>query len=207
MSGFHDVRFPDHISYGSSGGPQFSTAILELPSGYEQRNINWSRARAIYEVSHNIKNEEDMDEILSFFYARWGRAYSFRFKDWADYQLGPQIIGIGDGATFDYQIIKRYQSDIFTYDRELTKIVQGSLVGVTVGGISQTEDTDFTLDYNTGVITFIAQPGVGEEVIVLGCEFDVHVRFDVDLVDAVHEFWQTQSWPSIPLKEVREIDA
>ncbi len=34
---FHDVRFPTDISYGSSGGPGFSTAIIEVDSGAEER--------------------------------------------------------------------------------------------------------------------------------------------------------------------------
>jgi hypothetical protein len=36
---FHEVRFPTDISYGSSGGPEFSTDIVITSSGHEQRNI------------------------------------------------------------------------------------------------------------------------------------------------------------------------
>ena len=34
---FSEVRFPDDISYGSSGGPTFSTDIVENHSGYEPK--------------------------------------------------------------------------------------------------------------------------------------------------------------------------
>ena len=39
---FAEVRFPDDISYGSSGGPEYSTDIVETQSGHEQRNANWA---------------------------------------------------------------------------------------------------------------------------------------------------------------------
>jgi len=31
--GFHEVRFPDDISYGSDGGPGYNTNIIEMDSG------------------------------------------------------------------------------------------------------------------------------------------------------------------------------
>lgn len=52
---FHEVRFPTDISYGSNGGPGFLTNILELASGHEQRNIEWSLAKAKYDVQYGIK--------------------------------------------------------------------------------------------------------------------------------------------------------
>lgn len=207
MSGFHDVQFPVHISYGSSGGPKFSTTVLELASGYEKRNINWSEAKAEYNVAHGIKDQDEMQEIRAFFHARAGRAYSFRFKDWADYQTGPQIIGTGDGSETAFQIIKDYTSGAFTYQRRITKPINGTLVGVTVNTVAQTEGVDFTVDYATGIITLNSAPGAGLAIAINNVEFDVHVRFDTDHLDATHDFWNTESWPDIPLVEVREAQA
>jgi uncharacterized protein (TIGR02217 family) len=28
MSGFHEVRFPDNIAYGATGGPEFATTVV-----------------------------------------------------------------------------------------------------------------------------------------------------------------------------------
>ena len=36
---FHEIRFPDDIAYGASGGPEFATTIVTMASGFEQRNI------------------------------------------------------------------------------------------------------------------------------------------------------------------------
>ncbi len=209
---FHDVRFPDHISYGSSGGPMFSTTVMALTSGFERRNINWQQVRASYEAVHGIKDEDDMEEIRAFFYARMGRAYSFRFKDWADYTTGLQILGIGDGVKTDFQIVKNYVSGGFQYTRLITKIVHqdangdeiSTLENVTVDNVLMTEGIDYTLDPNTGIISFDTPPGDTLEVKIGNAEFDVHVRFDTDHLNASHDFWRTQSWPSIPLVEIKE---
>ncbi|RME61845.1 MAG: TIGR02217 family protein, partial [Alphaproteobacteria bacterium] len=60
MTAFHDVRFPTDISFGSSGGPGFSTSIVETASGVEQRNANWAAARARYDVGTGIRGEDDL---------------------------------------------------------------------------------------------------------------------------------------------------
>ena len=38
---FIETRFPADISFGSAGGPEYSTDIVVTQGGYEQRNINW----------------------------------------------------------------------------------------------------------------------------------------------------------------------
>lgn len=201
---FHDVRFPEEISYGSRGGPGFNTTVLVLSSGAEKRNINWQRTRAKYDVSHGVKSREDMDELLAFFYARYGRAHSFRFKDWADYQLSTQIIGVGDNSETDFQITKTYVSDAYTYVRNITKPVSGTLTGVTVDAVAQTEGGDYTVDYETGIITFSSPPGSGLDVAVAACDFDVHCRFETDEMNITQDFWETMSWDPIPVWEIKD---
>jgi uncharacterized protein (TIGR02217 family) len=46
MSGFHEVRFPDNIAYGATGGPEFATMVVATGSGHEKRNVNWSERGA-----------------------------------------------------------------------------------------------------------------------------------------------------------------
>jgi hypothetical protein len=45
MSGFHEVRFPDNIAYGATGGPEFATTVVATGAGHEKRNVNWAEAR------------------------------------------------------------------------------------------------------------------------------------------------------------------
>ena len=199
MPDFHEVLFPEDISYGSSGGPGFNTTVIELSSGAEQRNINWSEVRATYEVSHGIKTRDQMDELIDFFYARRGRAYGFRFKDWSDYTIDDQLIGTGDGATKIYQIYKRYEPQTaYFYDRVIRKIVPGSLTATINGSATAA----FAVDNNTGIITFNSNVPLNHPIRI-SCEFHVPVRFDSDDMKVNHDDWETMSWPSIPLVELK----
>lgn len=197
---FDEVRFPEHISYGSSGGPQFFTTVLELTSGYEQRNVNWSQRKSRYNVAHGIKSRADMDELLAFFHARQGRARGFRYKDWGDYFLTDQVIGVGDDVTQQFPIVKTYSSGSQTYTRLISKPVSGTLSGFTVDG-----DTppSHSINYNTGIITFSSPIPTGQEIVIGSLEFDVPCRFDTDQMDVTQDFWLTQSWPNIPIVEIR----
>ncbi len=109
MSGFHEVQFPPDISYGASGGPGYSTTVITTVSGHERRNANWADARG-WNVAHGLKKREQVAELIAFFRARRGRAYGFRFKDWTDYQALAQSLGVGDGATTSFQLVKHYAS-------------------------------------------------------------------------------------------------
>lgn len=216
MAAFHEILFPITISYGSSGGPKFKTTIFTADSGYEQRNIDWSNQRAEYDVSHGIKNQSDMDLLTAFFYARRARAFGFRFLDYNDYKIANQDIATGNGTLKTFQIIKTYVSsqgesgESYTYTRTLRKIAWNTIAGVTVGGVVVTQVADiitgqkWTLDSNTGLITFQNAPAVAAHIVIGAGQFHVPVRFETDHLDVTQEFWNTASWPNIPLFEVRD---
>lgn len=196
---FLDVRFPVDIAYGSKGGPKFKTTIIETDSGYEQRNINWSQVKCEYDVSHGIKSRAEMDELRAFFMVCRGRASGFRFKDWGDFQAVNEQIGVGNGVTTAFQMVKTYETSSFSYGRTLKKLVDGTTTNVLVNGVP----ASYTVNVDTGVYTLTSPPASSATVIVAYVEFDVPVRFDTDHLDAEHDFWETQSWSSIPLVEVR----
>jgi uncharacterized protein (TIGR02217 family) len=203
LPSFHNVRFPEDISYGSSGGPGFNTTIIELASGAEQRNINWSQQKATYDVSYGVKSREQMEELLEFFYARRGKAYGFRFKDWMDYTMDRQPIGyVKDDGTINLQAFKRYepQTDYF-FDRPITRIVPGTVQLWVNNGFWPPQ----YLDVDTGIfLTGGAQATTPGALVEASFEFDVPVRFDIDEVKIAHDDWELMSWPSIPLVEIKQ---
>lgn len=201
---FHNVRLRDDIERGAKGGPRFKTNVLTLSSGKEKRNIEWAQARGEWDVGYGIQRKADYQEITAFFYSRRGRAHSFRFKDWSDFEMDRQEIGSGNGATSAFQIFKRYADDAGNYDRLIQKPVQGT-VQVWVNGVLRTETTHYTVNYNTGVITFTGGniPAMGHDVEAL-CEFDVAVRFDEDFLPTELQWEDAGSIPEIPIVEVRD---
>lgn len=205
---FHEVLFPVDLSYGSAGGPKFKTTIFTADSGYEQRNIDWSNSRAEYDVAHSIKDQSAMDVLTAFFMARHGRENAFRFLDWNDYLLEDQVIALGDGVTTVFQMVKTYTSqetasgETYTYTRRILKPAWDSVEGVRIAGVLM-DEADYSIDYNTGKITFVDPPYDGEAISIDAAEFHVPVRFDAEHLDVQQEFWNTASWPNIEIVEVR----
>ena len=200
---FHDVRLPDDIERGSAGGPGFHTSILAMRNGHESRNIDWSLERAQYDISYGIQNKVGYQEVLKFFRARRGRAYGFRFKDWADYEIADQLLGTGDGANRDFQIIKQYTDSAGSYDRIITRPVTGTLI-VSVDGTPVSGATWVLIA--GGIIRFeVANtPTAGQAVRLVEGEFDVPVRFDTDILKAQLEWVNAGALPDIMLVEIRE---
>lgn len=199
MTAFHEVRFPDDIAYGSSGGPEYSTDVIITASGFEQRNINWQDARAVYNVAHGVKTQEQLSVLISFFRARKGRAYGFRFKDWSDYKVTHQEIGVSDGVSTIFQLTKIYESGGVKEIRPVHKIVDNS-VDIYVDNILKTSEV--TVNYNNGEIVFAKPPAISA-IITASFEFDVPVRFGTDRLSASLEAYGVNSWLNIPLVEVR----
>ncbi len=200
---FHEIRFPTRISYGAVGGPRFSTTVQVLNSGHEQRNMNWAQARREYSVDISPSRGTEWEEILSFFHARRGRAYGFRLKDFSDFKLMAGSIGIGDGVQTEFQISKIYQDDLALapgYERLIQKIVTGT-VSVFLNDVAQF--ANWTVDENTGVITFTVPPTDAAKISV-SCEFDVPVRFDSDLMEATIPGPDIHHWQSVKLVEIRQ---
>jgi uncharacterized protein (TIGR02217 family) len=199
MSGFHEVRFPDAVAYGATGGPEYLTDIVILQSGFEQRNQSWDSARARYDVSTGIKNRTQAAEVISFFRARKGRAYGFRFKDWSDYRVTGQLIGTGNGIQTLFQLTKTYSSGGEQEIRPLNKPVSGT-VRIYKDGVLQASGV--AVDHTTGLVTFTTAPAAGALITADG-EFDVPVRFDTDRLAIRIQSHELFVWDQIPLVEIR----
>lgn len=205
MVSFHNVRLPEDIEQGAEGGPEFKTTVLQLSSGFEKRNVEWQIVKPSYDIAYGIRTKEDLQDVMDFFYARQAKAYGFRFKDWSDFEIGPiQAIGIGDGSNALFQIIKRYTSGSYTYDRKITRVVTGTLA-VYVDGVLKTVTTHYTVDMDTGLITFTGgNTPANTKVVAVTCEFDVPVRFDIDKLNVRMQWEDAMEIPSIPLVGIKE---
>lgn len=209
MVGFHDVRLPQAVSFGSTGGPRFSTRVMVTASGHEKRNRNWDQARAEYDLSTGIRSAADLAMLAAFFRARAGRAYGFRFQDWADHRSsepmhdpGPldQHIGLGDGVSMRFQLVKIYGDGETAHIRTITRPVEGS-VRIAVDGVEMVGG--WQCDISTGSVTF-SEPPIAGAVITAGYYFDVPVRFIDDSLPLSLDGFNAGSAPAIRLLEIRE---
>lgn len=208
--GFHEVRFPASLGFGSSGGPQRRTDIVTLANGFEERNTPWSQSIHRYDAGMGLRSLDDVQALIGFFEARCGQLYGFRWKDWADWKsclpsaavtAVDQQIGVGDGATRAFRLVKTYASGGAGYARAIAKPVAGTVL-CAVQGVPLREGLGYAVDTATGVVTFTDPPDVGV-VVTAGYEFDVPVRFDTDRIDISLSNFQAGHVPSVPVVEVR----
>lgn len=203
-------RFPDNLSYGSQGGPQYLTGVAVLQSGHEQRRAVWSTPRHSYNASFAVKTRDDINQIREYFHSMLGRFNGFRFKDWNDFTSAAngigahaqddQEIGIGDGSITAFQLRKNYTSGSETLQRTVNKPVTGGIL-VEVDGVLQADPGDYTYDSTTGVVTFGSAPA-SPLVVKAGYQFDVPVRFDIDQLSVSADTFDIRS-ADIPIIELR----
>ena len=199
-----EIQFNPEISYGAVGGATFSTTVVPMATGYEQRNQNWERSKGAWKVGHKLKFDTELEDLIAFFRARRGRARGFRFKDWSDYTATLTSIGTGDASEVAFQLTKTYAdaSSINNYERTITKPVAGT-VHIFVSTVEQTLGVDFTVDTTTGIITFMVAP-VLSAPITATFEFDLPARFDSDDMGIDLVAYDLSSWDGIPLVELPE---
>lgn len=212
MAAFIDTpRFPDKVSYGSSGGPTYRTTVVELLSGHEQRNKEWSYPRHAYNVGWGARRNSQWGDLIQWYQAVSGRLKGFRYKDWLDSNSKDftaaddsdviadtdQAVKLGDGVQTVFQLIKTYTAGTETQIRLITRPVVGTVV-VAVDGVP----TAVTVDAALGTITFAVAP-LNNAVITAGYEFDVPVRFENDNLDSAIESFDNID-TNVTVLEIRE---
>lgn len=196
---FLNIRFPDRISFGAIGGPGFMTNIAVMSSGAESRNQEWEFERGEWEVAHAARLPTEYRDLQAFFRLAAGRANTFAFKDWTDFEcsISEGFFIAAEGSPSGYQMVKRYTFGGLTVDRRITKPRNNGKVQITgVGSPSG-------LDYATGIVYSGSVPTAWAG------EFDVHARFDTDVMRAESINRNPRdglivTWQSIPIVEVKD---
>ncbi len=182
---FHEASiFPIDISYGSTGGAGYSTAITKLDSGQEIRSARWTMPKHQYDASYGIKSLAQLNTVLEFYHARQGSAHGFRWKDpmdfstdttrrgtpaWDDVVLAPPVSNTS-------QLLTRYISGSTNKTRTIEKPIAGT-VKVGWGGAEKDGTSSgevWSVDSATGIIT---STDAGSSTVSAGCQFHVPCRF------------------------------
>lgn len=213
---FDEIRFPVDLGFGTSGGPEFLTDIHESAGGQEERTARRSDPKHQWNAAVGVRDMQDLSDLKKFFYARQGPNRGFRFKDPQDFRTGPTPwvddegtshsatdveIGVGDGSTTQFQLIKKYTSGSITRNRSILKPVSGTTL-IEVDGTTQTDGVDFTVDTTTGIVTFTTAPS-NTHSITAGFEFDVPCRFLNDDFESNFEAYD-QGSAVVPVVEILE---
>lgn len=205
-------RFPTDISYGSTGGPSYKTRIISTASGFEYRNRNWQKSRHKYNAATGIQTEDNLDDLISFFHLAAGKYNTFRFKDYKDFktcktsqnvaQDDVTLIADAVGGETEVQLFKTYTVGAISVNRDIIMPIASTLL-LAINDILQVQNTDYTIDDTTGIVTF-TDPLTANDFVTCGFEFDVLCRFDVDELPISLDAYKVGS-TNIQIVEAREV--
>lgn len=194
---FNEIDFDkDLVGFGSGSGPGHNTLITETDDAGEERVARSDTPRHRFRLRVIDRTNEEIADIRRFVIGQQGALLGFRVKDPNDFTTALDgvsqpsntdvQIGTGDGSTTQFQLVKKYTSGLSTITRTINKptdaaeVTGANAVTVAVNGVAQTEGADYSVDYTTGLVTFVAPPTAGHAITV-GFEFRVPVRFSKDV--------------------------
>jgi uncharacterized protein (TIGR02217 family) len=195
---FDAILFPTDISYGSAGGPEFKTELMELGGGEVQGTMRQPIHRARWNVAYGVKTDADLDALMTFFTCRRGMAAGFYFEDPLDHRNEQQSIGTGNGAnrSFTIPLSKTYVSGVVTRTRTNLFISEASLE-VFVGGVAGAGYEYFPATHS---LLLDVAPGNGVAVAV-SYDFWIKARFDSDYLTRVLADYLAGS-AQVPIREL-----
>ncbi|MDZ5762135.1 DUF2460 domain-containing protein [Candidatus Cyrtobacter comes] len=199
---FIEERFPEDISYGSLGGPEYINNVIESLNFNEIRMPKCTNSRMRYNIMPGIKNQEQLDILISFFRICRGKLIGFRYKDWSDYKAKEEKLAICKGVETEFQLTKSYAIGNYTYVRKINKPVRNTVKILINNRVLENYDI-LKIDYSTGIFSFIT-PLLKGDVISAEFEFDVPVRFDTDYMPITMEGNNIYSCYNLNLVEIMQ---
>jgi len=197
---FTEERLNIGIVSGTTSTLTFKINSLQQGNGSEQRWLCCANGLQQWQLGDRSNLIDELIYINDFYNRMKRLGSAFRFRDWLDYKIEQENIGIGTGAITQFQLIKVYGNYIYP----LRKIVADT-VRIYLNGI---ETNSFTVNLNTGIITLGTAPANGA-IVTASCEFDKPVEFVEDTITNRLEVFMPNSKDglfllnNLSLKEVR----
>jgi uncharacterized protein (TIGR02217 family) len=205
---FRESRLPDAIASGAKGGPDLTGGIdkPQAGSGFLFANLRWDSPLWRFDLSLATKSEAKAELMWNFLLGvAMISAYGFRIKHWGDYKAnGQPLAGVVDGVNTVFQLQKVYSYDGYSFARPLMKIARvsdGAPLPVIYRSAVAVSAGDYTINYNTGAVTFAAAPVSG--TYTSDCEFDVPVKLTGDWAPSTVLLPLRQRFEGLQLLEMR----
>ena len=131
---------------------------------------------------------EDMQTMVGFFLARQGRFDSFLFDDPDDDFIQGQELGVGDGQTTAFQMVRAYGGFV----EGMYNLKSDPAPVVYLNGTAQAPST-YTIGYfDSGLLTFTNAPATGTVITVdFGYYWRCHFQEDLSEFDKfMNQLWE-----------------
>jgi uncharacterized protein (TIGR02217 family) len=185
---FVNIPFPDCIAFGAQSDVMWLTNIVQSIGGYESANQNWEDAKHVYDVSFAVRTAGDYQDIREHFNQVRGRANTFPFKDYLDFEVTAGVLlsaaGAIPAASGTFYLHKRYGSGGSLWDRKITR-PDSTLTGVyrtRSAVVTNILGTDAVVTYTTGAVALANH--VGGDTYTWAGTFKVPCRYDTDRLPA-----------------------
>ncbi len=176
--------------------PEFSTIIHRAISGKEIRGCFWSYPLWTFKLSFEVIRNDATNELktlMGFFLQRQGSYDTFLFEDPDDKAVTGQTIGMGNGTTTMFQLVRTFGG--FT---EPIFNLNGS-PSIYLNGVLQTSGYSVG---STGIVTFATAPGNGVAV-TASFNYYFRVRFTHDLAEFskfMKDLWELKKCEFVSVK-------
>lgn len=174
---YRAITFQECFGFGWIGGAEFKTRVVELISGRERRNAEWSQPRHRYSAPLNNISSEQYAQIKAMHLNCRGKLDAFQFLDELDYQSDEDIFDAGDGTKTTFQLGKYsivdnvpYKRNVYAPDQEGFQVYADDVL---------VDPGSYTVDWLRGIITFNTAPA-NNVILTWSGTFKVWVRFDND---------------------------
>lgn len=199
---FIDQRLPEQIEIGAVRHERADVDIVTTDGGFEVRNVRQAQDLLSYDIAFppGEFTATVIDAVKTMVRASRIGLYAFRFRDFDETMsaLDQEPFGTGDGIATQFQLKKSWTVDGVTATRKITRPV--SSLAIYKAGVLL--NSGYSVNYDTGIVTFTAAPTVGQVVAATGF-FDIPVRFDLDYQATGITGW-LEHIDSLRLIEVRE---
>lgn len=177
---FLDYRLNTRYRYGFRGGPNFATLHKRTRGGQTTSRSLREYPLHRYSADYAAMSDEERAQIRDALWVAMGSCNRFRFRDWNDWKVENQALGVGDGTATPIQLFKDYHFGPYTKRRPIRLPYS---IAMTADGAPF---TDMVVDPLTGIATPDTEWPEGA-VLAYSCRFDVRVRFQDDYVELVAE--------------------
>ena len=170
------------LGFRSAAGG-WNTSIVVGGGGFEYRNQNWAAPRRRYEFDFQNRDASEIRDLMAFVDDRRGALHPWLLKDWANYQLGDELILTASGGETTAQIKQTWGPDnSLSIDR---KHIKTGTLTVKRNGAAMTPATHYTVN-STGLITFVSPASLSAaDTIRVTAQFYHKVRFETDIYPAI----------------------
>jgi uncharacterized protein (TIGR02217 family) len=184
--------------------PTFQTRIQRAVSGRELRALDYPYPLWQFTAVFNLLRDQpaagynDLRTLMGFFMACNGAFATFLYDDPTDDNVTGQPIGIGDGSTNVFQLVRSFGGTIgFIEPMPAPNVVSA----IYFNGLVQSP-AGYSVDPATGLVTFAAAPGSG---VVIAADFTYYFRCrfvddSYDFENFMYQLWQLKKLTFISVR-------